>query len=258
MTSGRKRLDDVHAMARDLAEDVMLVEQRHGHELGEEAGLAALDRLPQPSEQMRRRAGRIRSPTSSPSRVRRARPRSARSVGRELQQQAPGRSARTRRPSSSSTRRVASAAAAARSLPPNVEPWRTARSMPSNTRSKAARETSTAPIGTIPPDSALDQADQVGLQIPVLAGRHRPVRPMPVWTSSQTNSAPASRHRALGAEEIVRQEAGSRPCPARARRQTPPRRHVRARAATRRIPPWHGITAGQQRPEPVAKDCHRR
>ena len=43
------------------------------------------------------------------------------------------------RPSRSSTRSVASAAAAARSLPPNVEPWRTARSIPSNTCVERAR-----------------------------------------------------------------------------------------------------------------------
>src|SRR5271155_541882 len=42
-----QHLDRVHAVARNLAEDPVLVEQRHGDELGEEAGLTPLDRLPQ-------------------------------------------------------------------------------------------------------------------------------------------------------------------------------------------------------------------
>ena len=42
-----QRLDHVHAMARHLAEDPVIAEQRHGDQLREEARLAALDRLPQ-------------------------------------------------------------------------------------------------------------------------------------------------------------------------------------------------------------------
>ena len=63
--------------------------------------------------------------------------------------------------------------------------------MPSKTASNAARETSTAPIGTSPPESALARQIMSGSSPQCSSARKRPVRPMPVCTSSQTNSAPA-------------------------------------------------------------------
>ena len=65
-------------------------------------------------------------------------------------------------------------AAAARSLVPNVEPWRTARSIPSNTRSNASRETSTPPIGTRPPESAFATQIRSGCKAPVLEREEPP------------------------------------------------------------------------------------
>ena len=49
--------------------------------------------------------------------------------------------------------------------------------MPSNTLSNAARETSTAPIGTNPPDSALARQIMSGLQTPVLEREKAPGAP---------------------------------------------------------------------------------
>ena len=105
----------------------------------------------------------------------------------------PRRCARSISPSSSITRSVASAAAAATSLPPNVDPCRTARSIPSNTVSNAALETSVAPIGTKPPDSAFATHTMSGRRSQCSSARKRPVRAIPVCTSSQMNSVPVAR-----------------------------------------------------------------
>ena len=110
---------------------------------------------------------------------------------RELEQQLAEALRRARRgPRARSPRAWRAPAAAAMSLPPKVEPWRTPRSMPSNTRSRTCAETSTPPIGTKPPDSALATQIMSGSRPQCSSAKKRPVRPRPVWTSSQTNSVP--------------------------------------------------------------------
>ena len=191
----RKRLDHVHAVPGHLAEDAMVVEQGHRDQLGEQAWLAALDRLPQRAGARRPRAGRTRSPTSARARAPRARPRSARRAARSAR--AAALRAAARAPP------VPRARARAASPAPQRRPGRCRRRSsrggpraPSRRRraSKAERETSTAPIGTSPPDSALARQIMSGSSPQCSRARKRPVRPSPVWTSSQTNSVPASRH----------------------------------------------------------------
>ncbi len=125
--------------------------------------------------------------------------------------------------------------------------------MPSNTRSNAARETSTAPIGTSPPDSALATHTMSGCRSQCSSARKRPVRPMPVCTSSQTNSAPASRHSRCAPGQIVpRREVD----PLALDRLDDERRDVPACELARervQIAEADRIAARQQRPEALAE-----
>ena len=66
-----QRLDDVHAVPRDLAEDAVLVKQRPDDQLGEDARLGALGGVPDRAARAALRAARTRSPTSDPGRARR-------------------------------------------------------------------------------------------------------------------------------------------------------------------------------------------
>ena len=89
--------------------------------------------------------------------------------------------------------RVASATAAASGLPPKVEAW-----LPGVRCTPTSSEASRAPMGK-PPARAL-AADMRSGAVPSHSWHQsRPVRPMPVWTSSRQKSAPAPRTRSRAA-----------------------------------------------------------
>ena len=69
-------------------------------------------------------------------------------------------------------------------LPPKVEPC-----VPVRQRSMRSRVEMTAPSG-IPPPSAFAAVITSGITPNFCAANHAPVRPIPVWTSSNTRSAP--------------------------------------------------------------------
>ena len=231
----RQRLDHVHAVTGHLAQDLVLVKQRHRDQLREQAGLGALDRIEQRAPGASRGRAQARSPTSDRGPARRAPPRDARSAAVvSSSSSAPIRSAWATTPSRSSTRSVASAAAAARSLPPNVEPWRTARSIPSNTRSNASRETSTAPIGTKPARQRLGQADHVRGELPVLERQESPGAPEAGLDLVADEQRPALATQPLRRGAGSRRAEGARPCPEPARRSARPRRRAPAPARARR------------------------
>ena len=251
----RQRLDDVHAVAGDLAEDLVALEQRHDEQLRGEPGLRPLDRVPDGAPAPAGRACPARSPTSARGRGRRARSRSGRPAVASARAAARRVARRARRaPRARSPRSVASPAAAAMSLPPKVEPWRTPRSMPSKTRSRTAAETSTPPIGTKPPESALATQIMSGSRPQCSSAKKRPVRPRPVWTSSQTNSAPCLAAGGLCAPAGSRPGARLTPLPwigSTMNAATSPRASS-ARSASR-SPNGTRLAARQQRPEAVAE-----
>ena len=115
-----QRLDDVHAVARDLMKDRWSLNSGTGA-AARQAGLGALDRVEQDGRR-RPRAVPARSPTSARARGRRARLVAVEQRRVSSSSRPPIRWARATKPSRSITRSVASPAAAAKSLPPNVEP----------------------------------------------------------------------------------------------------------------------------------------
>lgn len=86
---------------------------------------------------------------------------------------------------------TAAAAAVASGLPPKVDAWGTAPPV-GVVRPAAARSvTAIAPIGT-PPPRPLASVITSGVTPSCSWPHQRPVRPVPVWTSSKISSTPAA------------------------------------------------------------------
>src|SRR5699024_2303392 len=100
----------------------------------------------------------------------------------------PATSACSTRPSRSMVASTVSAALQASGLPPKVVPCCPAVSSPVSSSPKVT----SAPIGT-PPPSPLATVIASGTTPSCWWANQAPVRPMPVWISSRTSSAPASR-----------------------------------------------------------------
>ena len=179
------------------------MKQRNRDELREQAGLAMLDH----SHSDRRAADRGGAELDRPHQAEPAH------VGDDLvaidQRSSSAQHSAPIRPARCDERRRVPAPGASRAPRPRrgrcrrIEPWRTARSIPSNTRSKRRARRARAPIGTSPPDSALARQIRSGSRSQCSSARKRPVRPIPVWTSSQTNSVPASRQSRCAAGEVA-------------------------------------------------------
>ena len=113
----------------------------------------------------------------------------ASSATRRSRKYAPLSRAFSTSPSSASTRSVARAAAQITGLPPKVLPW----DMAGTSRTESAQ--SAAPTGR-PPAMALARQRMSGRRSWCWQANRAPVLPKPVCTSSTTNRAPRSRHRA--------------------------------------------------------------
>ena len=220
-----------------------------------EPGLAALDALPQ-------RAGRRARGRAELDRPHQAEPAhladdlvALDQRARQLEQQRAHALARARPgPRASSTRSVASAGRRREVVAAERRAVAHGALHAVEDRVEAVRETSTAPIGTRPPDSALARQTMSGSSPQCSSARKRPVRPMPVCTSSHTNSVAARRGTARCAR---RQVAGRRQVDALALdRLDDQRGHVAARElALERVlvAERDRIAARQQRAEAVAE-----
>ena len=96
--------------------------------------------------------------------------------------------------SSSMTLSVASPATMASWPIEKVEEWTTALSIELKTAEDTSVVLKTAPTGTYPPDSALDNVMMSGRTSQCSWQKNRPLRPIPVWTSSITSNVPWRRH----------------------------------------------------------------
>ena len=175
----------------DLGQDLVILEQRHRDELAEQALVGGLQHVPRRLAAAAISAGRTRRRSSGPCR---ALPSSARSRAPSGSAPAEARRRAWRRPRSASPTSSPRAWRCPRPSPDRswqkVEPCTTARSMWLKILSKMLLRVSSAPTGTWPPDSDFASSTMSGSTFQCSTARKRPVRPMPVWISSATNSVP--------------------------------------------------------------------
>ena len=92
---------------------------------------------------------------------------------------------------------TALAVAVASGLPPNVLPW-----LPATSRSDAAPNVMSAPIGN-PPPMPFATAIASGMMPKCWNANQSPVRPAPVWISSRMSSAPCASRELAGGLEVT-------------------------------------------------------
>ncbi len=150
-------------------------------------------------------------------------------------------------PRSRWSRRTASPAAQASGFPPNVEPCMPGVSIPLTSGPKVT----SAPMGT-PPPRPLARVIASGTTPGLWKANHAPVRPMPVWISSRTSRAPASRVIRGPPAGSRRRPARTPPSPWTGSRTTAPVSEVTAARRASTSPHGTWLTPGEQRLERLA------